>query len=91
VTPTITVSPTTIVLSPLLGGSFTITAHGGPVSWSVSEPSSLIGSVTLSQSSGTVYPGSPVTVTMTTSLASLDSRVTVYPGGEQVTVLLGLL
>jgi RNA polymerase sigma factor (sigma-70 family) len=90
-TGTITVSPASIVLSPLLGGSFTITAHGGAVSWSVAVPSSLIGSVTLSQSSGTVSPGSPVTVVVTTSLASLDSQITVYPGGEQVTILLGLL
>ena len=91
VTGTITVSPASIVLSPLLGGSFTITAHGGPVSWSVAEPSSLIGSVSLSQASGTVSPGSPVTVTVTTSLASLNSHITVYPGGEQVAILLGLL
>jgi hypothetical protein len=91
VTGTITVSPSAIVLSPLLGGSFIITAQGGPVSWSVSEPASLIGSVTLSQSSGTVSPGSPVTVTVTTRLASVDARITVYPGGEQVTVLLDVL
>jgi RNA polymerase sigma factor (sigma-70 family) len=90
-TGTITVSPATIVLSPLLGGSFTITAQGGPVSWSASVPPTLLSSVTLSQSSGTVSPGSPVTVTVTTSLASLDARITVYPGGEQVTVLLDLL
>jgi hypothetical protein len=32
-----------------------------------------------------------VTVTVTTSLVSLDARITVYPGGEQVTVLLDLL
>ena len=87
----ITVSPATIVLSPLLGGSFIITAQGGPVSWSVSEPQILLGSVALSQSSGTVSPGSPVTVTITTSLTSVDARITVYPGGEQVTVVLGLL
>jgi RNA polymerase sigma factor (sigma-70 family) len=90
-TGTITVSPATIVLSPLLGGSFTITAQGGPVSWSASVPPTLLSSVTLSQSSGTVSPGSPVTVTVTTSLVSLDARITVYPGGEQVTVLLDLL
>ncbi|HEX3961130.1 MAG TPA: sigma-70 family RNA polymerase sigma factor [Trebonia sp.] len=90
-TGTISVSPATIVLSPLLGGSFTITAQGGPVSWSASVPPTLLTSVTLSQSSGTVSPGSPVTVTVTTSLASLAARITVYPGGEQVTVLLDLL
>jgi len=30
-------------------------------------------------------------VTVTTSLASLNSHITVYPGGEQVTILIGLL
>jgi hypothetical protein len=45
----------------------------------------------LSQSSGTVSPGSPVTVTVTTSLVSLAARITVYPGGDQVTVPLDLL
>ncbi|MCW2934421.1 MAG: sigW 2 [Actinomycetia bacterium] len=90
-TGTITVSPAAIVLSPLLGGSFTITAQGGPVSWSASVPPTLLSSVTLSQSSGTVSPGSPVTVTVTTSLVSLDAHITVYPGGGQVTVLLDLL
>ena len=34
---TLTVSPTTIVLGPLNGGTITITASGGPVNWSVSE------------------------------------------------------
>ena len=34
---TLSVSPGTVVLTPLLGSSITLTAEGGPVSWSVSE------------------------------------------------------
>jgi hypothetical protein len=85
------VSPATIVLTPLLGSSLTITAHGGPVSWSISQPASLIGKLSVSQSAGTLRAGQSVTVTITTSLASLDSHITVSPGGLQVAVVVGLL
>jgi len=88
---TISVSPTTVLLTPLLGSSFTITASGGPVSWSITEPSSLLGKLTLSQSSGTLAAGQSVTVTISTTVASLDSHITVLPGGDQVTVVVGLL
>jgi RNA polymerase sigma factor (sigma-70 family) len=88
---TLSASPATVVLAPLLGGTLTLTATGGPVAWSISEPSSLLGSLTVSPSSGTVYPGSPVTVTLTVSgLTSLDTTLTVSPGGQAVTVLLAL-
>jgi hypothetical protein len=85
------VSPSTVVLTPLLGSSFTITANGGPVSWSISEPSSLLGKVSVSQSSGTLAAGQSATVYISTSLASLDSSITVNPGGELVSVVVGLL
>jgi len=88
---TISVSPATVVLTPLLGSSFTITAHGGPVSWSIAESASLIGKVSVSQSAGTLRAGQSATVRITTSLASLDSRITVSPGGLQVAVVVGLL
>jgi RNA polymerase sigma factor (sigma-70 family) len=88
---TLTVSPTSIVLSPLLGGSFTLTASGGPVTWSVTEPSSLLGALSVSQSSGTLASGQSETVTLTVSdLASLDTTLTVDPGNTSITVLLGL-
>jgi len=88
---TLGVSPTSVVLSPLLGGTLTLTANGGPVSWSIAEPASLVGSLTVSPSSGTADPGTPVTVTLTVSgLASLGTTLTVSPGGQVVTVVLGL-
>jgi RNA polymerase sigma factor (sigma-70 family) len=88
---TLAVSPTTVLLSPLLGGSLTLTASGGPVSWSVSAPASLLGEVTVSPASGTLGAGGTATVTITVAgLASLDSQLTVEPGGQAVTVVLGL-
>jgi hypothetical protein len=76
----------------LLGqGTLTLTATGGPVSWSISEPSSLLGSLTVSPSSGTLAAGAHVTVRISvTGLASLDTTLTVSPGGQAVAVVLGL-
>jgi RNA polymerase sigma factor (sigma-70 family) len=88
---TLSVSPTAVLLTPVLGGTLTLTASGGPVAWSVSEPSSLIGKLTVSPSAGTLSAGSSATVTITVSgLASVDSQLTVSPGGHVVTVVLGL-
>jgi RNA polymerase sigma factor (sigma-70 family) len=88
---TLSVSPTTVLLSPLLGGSLTLTASGGPVSWSISEPASLLGELTVAPASGTLSAGSSVTVAITVSgLVSLDTQLSVQPGGQAVTVVLGL-
>jgi RNA polymerase sigma factor (sigma-70 family) len=89
---TLSVSPTSVVLTPLLGSTITLTAENGPVSWSISEPASLLGELNVSPSSGTLAAGQSVTVTISVSgLASLDTTLTVNPGGQAVTVLLGLL
>jgi hypothetical protein len=86
------VSPTTVVLSLLAPSTLTITAQGGPVSWSISEPSSLLGKVDYSPASGTLQAGQSATVSITVSgLASLDSVLTVNPGGHTVTIVLGVL
>jgi hypothetical protein len=77
--------------SPLLGGSLTLAASGGPVSWSITEPASLLGELTVAPASGTLSAGSSVTVAITVSgLVSLDTQLTVQPGGQVVTVVLGL-
>jgi RNA polymerase sigma factor (sigma-70 family) len=89
---TLTVSPSTVVLTPLLGSSITLTAEGGPVSWSISEPASLLGELIVSPSSGTLEAGQSTTVSISVSgLASLDTTLTVNPGSHPVTVVLGLL
>jgi RNA polymerase sigma factor (sigma-70 family) len=88
---TLSVSPTTVLLSPLLGGTLTLTASGGPVSWSIAEPASLLGELIVAPGSGTLSAGGSVTVAITVSgLLSLDTQLTVQPGGQAVTVLLGL-
>jgi RNA polymerase sigma factor (sigma-70 family) len=88
---TLSVSPTSVVLTPLLGSTLTLTAENGPVSWSISEPASLLGELNVSPSSGTLAAGQSVTVSISVSgLASLDTTLTVNPGGQAVTVLLGL-
>ena len=88
---TLGVTPTSIVLTPVLGSTLTLTAENGPVSWSISEPSSLLGELTVAPASGYLAANQSVQVTITVSgLASLDTRLTVSPGGQQVSVVLGL-
>lgn len=88
---TLSVSPTTVLLSPLLGGTLTLTADGGPVSWSISEPETLLGELAVSPASGSLAAGASVTVSITvTGLVSVDTQLTVQPGGHVVTVVLGL-
>jgi RNA polymerase sigma factor (sigma-70 family) len=86
---TLSVSPTTIVLTPLVDSTITLTANGGPVSWWISGSSSLLGQLNVSPSSGTIAagPSHSVPVTLQTSLLSLDSQLTVVTtSGQQVTV-----
>ena len=89
---TLSVSPTQVVLSTLGGTSVTITAVGGPVSWSISEASSLIGQLNVSPAAGTLRAGQQATVVISvSSLVSLDTTLTVNPGGHAITVVIGLL
>jgi hypothetical protein len=90
----LSVSPGTLDLAAVNGtatGDITITARGGPVSYSVAAGSSLAGKLTVSPSSGSLTAGQSVTIAVTsTSLLGLDGRLTVNPGGESVTVLLSV-
>jgi RNA polymerase sigma factor (sigma-70 family) len=76
----------------IASGTFTLTAHGGPVSsYSVTVGSTLAGHISASPSSGSLASGASVTITVTsTSLVALDGQLTVNPGGETITVLLSL-
>jgi RNA polymerase sigma factor (sigma-70 family) len=88
---TLSVFPTVITIAPLLGQAITLTATGGPVSWSVSEPSSILGNLRVTPGSGTLAAGQSVRVMLAAgSLASLDTRLTVSPGGQEITVLVGV-
>jgi RNA polymerase sigma factor (sigma-70 family) len=85
------VSARRILLSTGKGGTLTLTASGGPVPWSIATPSSLIGTLTVSPTSGTLAAGQSVTVTVSvTSLIAVDSRLSVNPGGISVTIVVGL-
>jgi hypothetical protein len=81
-------------LSLLVGssGSITLTANGGPVDWSISAPSGLLGGVSLSQSSGHLAAGQSITITVTaTGVISTGQHLTISPGGQTVTVGVSLL
>jgi hypothetical protein len=85
------VTPRRILLTPGLGDSLTLTASGGPVTWSITESSSLLGNVTASPTSGTLASGQSVTVSLSASSpVSVDSQLTVNPGGITVTVVVGV-
>jgi RNA polymerase sigma factor (sigma-70 family) len=100
---TLSVTPRTIVLSPLLGGTLTLTASGGPVTWSITESGGLVGKVTVVPSSGRLLAGRSTTVTLSaasglTALAALGNTVgacvgcqlTVNPGGIKITVVIAI-
>lgn len=73
-------------------GTFTLTAHGGPVSgYSVTVGSTLAGQITVSPSSGSLASGASVTITVTsTSLVALDGQLSVNSGGQTITVLVSV-
>ena len=88
----LSVAPSTVSLSALVGGTLTLTANGGPVTWSITEPTSLLGLLTVTPSSGTLAAGQSVTVHLSVSLLSaLTTTLTVTPGNEIVNLLIGAL
>ncbi len=70
---------------------FTLTAQGGPVSYSVTPGGALAGSMTVTPASGTLAAGASATITVTsTSLVALDGQLTVNPGGQTIAVVLSI-
>jgi RNA polymerase sigma factor (sigma-70 family) len=89
---TLSVSTNNIALAVGSSSSFTLTASGGPVAWSISVPSRLLGSVAVSQQSGTLEAGQSATIIVTgTGIARFGSRLTISPGDQTVTVDVSLL
>jgi RNA polymerase sigma factor (sigma-70 family) len=87
---TLTVSENRLVLVAVNGhgvGTFTLTASGGPVDYSISAASGL----SVSPASGSLANGASATITVTSSsLVTLDEQLTVNPGGYVVTVVLNV-
>ncbi len=88
---TLSVSPTSILLSVGSSAAITLTASNGPVNWSITPSQGLIGGLTVSPSSGTLAAGASTTVTVTASdLLTVGGQLTVEPGGISVTVVLSV-
>jgi RNA polymerase sigma factor (sigma-70 family) len=86
---TLSVAPRTIVLSALSGVSLRLTASGGPVSWSVTESSGLIGKLSVAPASGRLLAGQSTTVSVNVSgglLGLADRAVTGSAAGAGVCV-----
>jgi RNA polymerase sigma factor (sigma-70 family) len=98
-TPTATAkaAPGTLAVSPSGGAllvppgdtTISVTAQGGPVTWS-STVSSGLGAVHLSPSGGTINAGATVTVTVSASSSASGRQVTINPGGTVFTIFFTL-
>ena len=68
-------------------GSFTLTANGGPVSYSLTVPAQYAAQLIVSPSSGSLAAGASVTISVTwQSTAALQTALSVGPGGQAVSV-----
>jgi RNA polymerase sigma factor (sigma-70 family) len=87
---TLAVSLSRLVLAAVNGhgvGTFTLTAEGGPVNYSISGAADL----SVSPASGSLAAGASATITVTSSsLISLNEQLTINPGGYTVTVVLSV-
>ena len=87
---TLAVSVSQLVLVAVNGhgvGTFTLTAQGGPVSYSISAAANL----SISPASGSLASGASATITVTSSsLITLNEQLTINPGGHTVTVVLNI-
>ena len=79
---TLSVSPTLVQV----GLTITLTAEGGPVTYSITTPAV----IAVSSSSGTLKAGASVSVTVSVALGqvlTLDATLTIYPGPTRVIVV----
>jgi hypothetical protein len=84
---TLSVTPLTVDLVPPASGTITLTASGGPVAWSVSEPPGLEKKVVVSPMSGTLAAGGSATLTVTLVGKGKPTVHLVFsPGGTEVVV-----
>ena len=87
---TLSVSPATLAVASPGGGSITLTASGGRVNWSVSEPPGLEKKVVVAPMSGTLAAGETTTVSVTVAGPGKPRvHLAFSPGGAMVTVVIG--
>ena len=86
---TLSVSPATLNVAPPASGSITLTASGGDVNWSVSEPPGLEKKVVVAPMSGTLAAGQTTTLTVTVQgMGKPRVHLTFSPSGAIVTVVI---
>jgi RNA polymerase sigma factor (sigma-70 family) len=86
---TLSVSPATLTVTPPASGSITLTASGGAVNWSVSEPAGLEKKVVVAPMSGTLAAGQSTTASVTVRGPGKPRvHLRFSPGGAIVTVLI---
>jgi RNA polymerase sigma factor (sigma-70 family) len=86
---TLSVSPATLNVAPPASGSITLTASGGDVNWSISEPPGLEKQVVVAPMSGTLAAGQSTTVSVTVQGPGKPRvHLTFVPGGAVVTVVI---
>ncbi len=89
---TVSASPASVTLgvSPSGGapsGSFTLTANGGPVSYTITVPAQYAAQLLVSPSSGSLASGATATISVTwQSSAALQTALSVGPVGQAVSV-----
>jgi hypothetical protein len=86
---TLSVSPATLDVTPPASGSITLTASGGDVNWSISEPPGLEKKIVVAPMSGTLAAGQSTTVSVTVQGPGKPRvHLTFAPGGAVVTVVI---
>ena len=86
---TLSVSPSTLTVTPPGGGTITLTASGGTVNWSVSEPAGLEKKVVVAPMSGTLAAGQTAAVSVTVPGPGKPRvHLRFVPGGAIVTVVI---
>jgi RNA polymerase sigma factor (sigma-70 family) len=89
-------SPTTVTLTyMLLGGgqatgSFTLTARGAPVAYTITVPASAAGNLTVTPSAGSLAAGQSVQIRVTASAMSSSPPLVINPGGLTVNIQFSL-
>jgi RNA polymerase sigma factor (sigma-70 family) len=85
---TLSVRPATLDVTPSATGTITLSASGGPVDWSVSEPPGLTKKVVVSPMSGTLADQATTTVRVAADgPGKMHVHLVFSPGGTTVTVV----